>query len=70
MGHNKTKQLCLKWMANLWIISKLGKLHIVEQTASRFNDVLTLLRGFFNFSSQEKTASPSNLWRKANAFHL
>lgn len=62
--HHKNENLCSEWIANLWIISKLCELHIIKQTPSRFNDVLTLLGGFFHFASQEKTTSPSHLYRE------
>lgn len=48
---------------HLRIISKLGKLHIIQQAAGCFDDVFTLLWGLLDFSRQEKTASTRHLLR-------
>lgn len=48
---------------HLWVISKLGKLHIIQQAASCFYYVFALLWGFLHFPRQEKTTRPRHLWR-------
>lgn len=48
---------------HLGIISKLGKLHIIQEAAGSFNDIFALLWGFLHFTSQEKTTSSRHLSR-------
>lgn len=48
---------------HLRIISKLGKLHIIQQAAGCFDDVFTLLWGLLHFPRQEKTTSTCHLLR-------
>lgn len=45
----------------LGIISKLGKLHIIQEAAGSFNDIFALLWGFLYFTSQEKTTSSRHI---------
>lgn len=40
-------------LAHLRIIAKLGKLHVIQQAASCFDDVFTLLWSLLNLSSQK-----------------
>lgn len=50
----------------LGIISKLCKLDVIEQAASRLDDVFALLWSFLHFASEEKAASSCHLHTENN----
>lgn len=49
---------------DLGIISELGKLDVVEQTAGCLDDVFALLWSFLHFPCKEKAASSSHLHKE------